>query len=632
MFNKIADDFVEDIPGVASSPVDSKRKGLARNVVPVKRVLLRETCTRRVSAHPNPADRRRTALLLGLVHSERTATPSGAPCSISDATSTFPRRNGRCAPARRHPGRPDAVGRRRPTAVEHEAQRIAASWSPRHAGEGTGRRLDRPARRRPLRRPPPQRRRRAGRLVGARAVGLPPCWPSWASTARCDRGGRCHRRASGPAGLGARGTAGCSNAAASASCRRRLQTASQLYRASDALVKHREAIEAHLFKRAMGLFDLQPTVTLYDLTNTYFEGEAGAQPQAKRGHSKEKRSDCPLLTLGLMLDASGFVRRSQLRRQRPGTPHAGRHARGTRCAGRRPGGHGPRRRHRGRHRVAARQPLPLSGRQPRAPPAVRRRDRRVDPDPIQTDRASAQGGLDRPRRGAPVLLLRAAGREGTRHRRAFRRPLRDGPDQAQRRAGTPPRAQAPRPGLAAHRATESKAFPRRTALPNRGHRRRDRRQGRRRHLDPSSAGRLDGHTSGRLLPAQQRDRLGRRRPVAHLYNAHRRRGRLPRAEVRTASHLPPQAAAGRGHLFITVIAYQLVQVIRTRLRAHGEHASWTTLRRILEGQQRVTATFRRPDRRTLHVRTATQAEPEQRAIYDALGIDPQPGGVRKTTI
>lgn len=49
-----------------------------------------------------------------------------------------------------------------------------------------------------------------------------------------------------------------------------------------------------------------------------------------------------------------------------------------------------------------------------------------------------------------------------------------------------------------------------------------------------------------------------------------------------------------------------------------------------KAKQRVTATFRRPDGRTLHVRTATQAEPEQRAIYDALGIDPQPGGVRKT--
>ena len=86
----------------------------------------------------------------------------------------------------------------------------------------------------------------------------------------------------------------------------------RLYRASDALMAHREAIEHHLFDRAMGLFDLRPTVTLYDLTNTYFEGEAGGQPKARRGHSKEKRTDCPLLTLGLVLDASGFVRRSQV--------------------------------------------------------------------------------------------------------------------------------------------------------------------------------------------------------------------------------------------------------------------------------------------------------------------------------
>ena len=84
----------------------------------------------------------------------------------------------------------------------------------------------------------------------------------------------------------------------------------RLYRASDALMAHREAIEHHLFDRAMDLFDLHPTVTL--LTNTYFEGEASGQPNARRGHSKDKRTDCPLLTLGLVLDASGFVRRSQV--------------------------------------------------------------------------------------------------------------------------------------------------------------------------------------------------------------------------------------------------------------------------------------------------------------------------------
>ena len=62
----------------------------------------------------------------------------------------------------------------------------------------------------------------------------------------------------------------------------------------------------------MGLFDLQPTVTLFDLTNTFFEGAASRQPKAQRGHSKDKRSDCRLLTLGLVLDGAGFVRRSQV--------------------------------------------------------------------------------------------------------------------------------------------------------------------------------------------------------------------------------------------------------------------------------------------------------------------------------
>jgi len=75
-----------------------------------------------------------------------------------------------------------------------------------------------------------------------------------------------------------------------------------------------------------------------------------------------------------------------------------------------------------------------------------------------------------------------------------------------------------------------------------------------------------------------------------------------------------------------------VQVIRRRLGEQGEHASWTTLRTILEGQQRVTCTFRRDDGSTLHVRKATLAEPDQRAIYDALGVDPAPGGVKKMVV
>lgn len=85
-----------------------------------------------------------------------------------------------------------------------------------------------------------------------------------------------------------------------------------LYRASDRLLKNQQKIEEHLFRTARTLFDFAPSITLYDLTNTYFEGKAASQPKAQRGHSKEKRSDAPLLTLGLVMDASGFVRRSNI--------------------------------------------------------------------------------------------------------------------------------------------------------------------------------------------------------------------------------------------------------------------------------------------------------------------------------
>ena len=84
-----------------------------------------------------------------------------------------------------------------------------------------------------------------------------------------------------------------------------------LYRASDALMKYRDIIERTLFNRVHDLLGLNITVTLYDLTNTYFEGTAAANPKAYNGRSKEKRSDCPLVTLGLVLDGSGFVRRSE---------------------------------------------------------------------------------------------------------------------------------------------------------------------------------------------------------------------------------------------------------------------------------------------------------------------------------
>lgn len=90
------------------------------------------------------------------------------------------------------------------------------------------------------------------------------------------------------------------------------QSLSALYRASDLLWKHREEIETFLYRQHCALFDVEETITLFDLTNTFFEGTGKYNAHAAYGHSKEKRNDCPLVTLALVLDGSGFSRRSRI--------------------------------------------------------------------------------------------------------------------------------------------------------------------------------------------------------------------------------------------------------------------------------------------------------------------------------
>ena len=82
----------------------------------------------------------------------------------------------------------------------------------------------------------------------------------------------------------------------------------RFYRVSDKLLSCQRELEFHLRDRERELFNLNRTIVLYDLTNSYFEGQATENPKAKRSkNSKEKRSDCPLLSVGLVLDGEGFV-------------------------------------------------------------------------------------------------------------------------------------------------------------------------------------------------------------------------------------------------------------------------------------------------------------------------------------
>ena len=86
----------------------------------------------------------------------------------------------------------------------------------------------------------------------------------------------------------------------------------KLYKISDVLIKHQNETEQKLYFKEKELFALSEIVTLYDLTNTYFEGESNGNDYGAYGHSKEKRKDCKLVTLALVLDGSGFPKKSHI--------------------------------------------------------------------------------------------------------------------------------------------------------------------------------------------------------------------------------------------------------------------------------------------------------------------------------
>lgn len=94
-----------------------------------------------------------------------------------------------------------------------------------------------------------------------------------------------------------------------------------LYRISDVIYKHKDEIETHLCAKERSIFNLQESLCLYDLTNTFFEGTAKSIPKAKFGRSKEKRSDCRLLTLGMVVDELGFCKKTNILEGSVSEPH-----------------------------------------------------------------------------------------------------------------------------------------------------------------------------------------------------------------------------------------------------------------------------------------------------------------------
>ena len=406
----------------------------------------------------------------------------------------------------------------------------------------------------------------------------------------------------------------------------------QLYRASDRLIRRQPEIEEALFSRIQDLFSLSATVTLYDLTNTFFEGKAEGNTKARYGHSKEKRRDCPLVTLGLVLDGSGFARRSKV--------FAGNVAEGTTLETMLEELDAPSgalvimdrgvateenvkwlKKHGYRYLVVSRE-----------------QTRSFDPQKAVSIQSAT---------GIGIHIQREVNEEGTEARLYCYSEQRAEKEEAIN-ARFCKRFEE---GLAKIAASLTKP---------RGTKKHDKVVERISRLKEKSRG-IGQHYRIDLVCDEKKG------TVTHL-SWHRETkpgSRLSHPGVyclrtnelewddetlwRTYTMLTDLEAVFRslkselglrpiyhrkeersdGHLFITVLAYQAVQVIRRKLKECGVYESWSSLRKTFSVQQRVTVTFQQKDGRTLHVRKATVAEPALKKLYEFLGLDASPGGIKK---
>ncbi len=406
----------------------------------------------------------------------------------------------------------------------------------------------------------------------------------------------------------------------------------RLYRASDLLMKHRTAIEEHLFSSIQTRFSLEEMVTLYDLTNTYFEGESAANAKAHHGRSKEKRTDCPLITLGLVLDGSGFIRRSKT--------FAGNVSEGKTLAGMLSGlGAPPKAMVIMDAGIATEENLNWLAEHGYRYLVVRRGGVRQFDDTLAVAIETAGGETLRLQKELSEdskevrLYCHSAGREAKETAMVERFSL-----------GFEAGLQKIADGLPTPRS--EKRYDR---LLERIGRLKEKSHGASQHytvnLTTDELGKIvtalswektlvDGtmatHPGVYCLRSNEitwdEERLWRTYTMlTDLESVFR--SLKSELGLRPVFHSKEDRADG--HLFITVLAYQCVQVLRTQLKKAGINDSWATLRKTLSIQRRVTTSLRRRDGRTVHVRKSTVAEPALMAIYQALDINPAPGGCKK---
>ena len=417
----------------------------------------------------------------------------------------------------------------------------------------------------------------------------------------------------------------------------------RLYTISDKLLKHQTALETFLSDQEQTLFDLNRSIVLYDLTNTYFEGQCNQNPKAQFGRFKEKRSDCPLVTLGLILDGDGFPLSSQV--------------------------------------------FPGNASEPATLASMLEGLQKKNPSPQTTKPVIIMdAGIASAKNIAWLVerdyLYLVVSREQT-----VKNPTDQDTAMMVRETEhskvcvySEIDEETKETRLYCHSAQKEK---KEQSIRNRFHVRMEE------ALDKLDTGLNKKGTIKKY--SKILERIGRLREknqrVSQDYRieviADDKKKNAIRIEwqrepqntqkdqhcgvyclrtnvpdwseeqlwttyimlteieatfrsLKTELGLRPvyhqKEERVTGHLFITLLAYHLVHTLRYQLKQQGIHLSWDSLRNILSTQQRMTITLPTDEHKTIHLRTTTKAEVRQKQIYHALGIKPDQIGKYKTVI
>jgi len=416
----------------------------------------------------------------------------------------------------------------------------------------------------------------------------------------------------------------------------------RVYKVSDRLLKHKDTLEDHLRRTEGQLFALEEKIILYDLTNTFLEGSGKYNPKARFARSKEKRNDCLLVTLGLVLDMNGFPKKSRIFEGNVSEPKT------MEMMIRGLAGGGISEDYLIKPTIVLDAGIATEDNikwlKDKHYPyiVVSRKKKKEIPSDVtmiavreddKTNTVFVQAGLaknqetdelelychsiDKEKKEESIKNKFQHRFEDELHKARNALNLRNGTkryDKVVERIGR----LKERFKLVSHRYNVSIE--------------KDTETDKAKNITWSR--KKTENTSGIYCLRTDRKDLNEQQiwDIYTMLTDIEDAFRCMKSELGLRPIYHQKETRCDGHIFITLLAYHLLHTIRFKLRQKGVRFCWTTLRRQLSTQVRITTTMKREDGKVIRIRKSSKAEASHQAIYDALNLSYQPGRRVKTIL